>query len=84
MSSPRELDVEMEEMRSFVFQSLRYFSTEPDKTDNSPDIKTIYNLRRHSEELMLKKYSEFFERNPYLASDTSINENIRQKFREIM
>jgi len=70
-------NLQLEEMRTFVFEALRYFNSQPDYTTNYPDIKEIGNLQSKIEDLIFSKHSTSFA-----ARDKRMNENNRRYFLE--
>ena len=51
-------NIQLEEMRTFVFEALRYFKSQPDNTNNFPDLKKIGNLQRRVEEMIFSRHSD--------------------------
>ncbi len=75
-------NIQLEEMRTYVFEALRYFNSQSNNTDNYPDLKKIDNLQRRVEEMIFRKHSADFARYGHSEPDKRMNENNRHQFLE--
>lgn len=76
--------IEIEEMRTLVFQGLRYFNSQSDNTNNYPDLKKVNNLKTMIEKMIFQKYPNDFERYTNANVDSRMNENNRNGFLEVI
>jgi len=76
--------IELEEMRTFALQGLRYFNSQSDHTTNYPDLIKIPNLKTKVENMIFQKYSNDFEKYANSNVDDRMNENNRNNFLEVV
>jgi len=72
-------NLELEELRTFVFEALRYFNSQSDRTNTYPDKKIIGNLQSKVEDLIFIKHPT-----SYAGQDKRMNENNRHYFLEVI
>ena len=73
-------NIQVEEMRTYVFQALRYFKSQSNNTSNYPDLKKIDNLQRWIEEMIFRSHSADFVSYGHSEPDKRMNENNRHQF----
>ena len=76
-------NIQLEEMRLYVFEALRYFKLQSNHTTNSPDMKTISNLRTRVEEIIFSNHSTEFPTHGHII-DKRMNEHNRHQFLEMI
>ena len=77
-----EPNIQLEEMRTYVFEAIRYFKSKSDNTSNYPDVKLINNLKWKVEELIVKKYLPDFYTSGNNIPVKRMNRHNRHQFLE--
>ena len=75
-------NIQLEEMRTYVFEALKYFKSQSNHTDQFQDLKKMNNLQTKVEEMIFRRHPTDYPVYGSGIPDKRMNENNRHQFLE--